>query len=311
VVEIGIPQDVLLGSPGVDFIDVAAASAIARPRSRTAHKGDFGHCLVIAGSTGKTGAAALAAGSAVRAGAGLVTLAAPERVHDILEVKTTEAMTLPVPDGGKGFFIPRSLQALEEVLEGKDAVVIGPGISWNPETAAFVRNLIPRVAVPMVIDADGLNAVSDDPSILLRRQRAEVVVTPHPGEMARLCGKTVQEIEADRISVASRFARDFDVHVILKGARTVVATPGGDVSINGSGNPGMASGGMGDVLTGVVASLLGQGYPASEACRLGVFIHGLAADLAAAEMGETGLTAGDVRDRLPYAYKNILQEKNR
>jgi ADP-dependent NAD(P)H-hydrate dehydratase / NAD(P)H-hydrate epimerase len=309
--DIGIPVDILDALPGVDFTDFAAAAALANPRSRTAHKGSFGHSLIVAGSRGKTGAAALAATSAVRAGAGLVTLAVPDAVNDILEVKTTEAMTIPVPDGGCGFFTPLSVSAVVEGLAGKDSAAIGPGISWSRESSAFIRELLPLVPVPLIIDADGLNAVSEDPSILLRRRATEAVLTPHPGEMARLCGMSIPEIEADRTGVAASFARQYNVHLVLKGARTVVATPQGEVSINGSGNPGMASGGMGDVLTGILVALLGQGYSASAACRLGVFLHGFAADLVAEEKGEVGITAGDVCDRLPHAYKLLLQEKNR
>ena len=303
VVEIGIPESVLSEVPGYDFVDAAAARALLRPRRRTAHKGSFGHVLVIAGSRGKTGAAAMAANAAIRAGSGLVTLAVPAMLHDILEVKTTEAMTVSLDDSGRGYLGTLALPEVLTLLTGKDAVALGPGISWNPDTIAFVHRLAAEIRLPLVIDADALNAVSEQPDLLRSAPSRQIILTPHPGEMARLCGATIAEIERDRIGTARDFAVRFGVHLILKGARTVCAAPDGRIAINGSGNPGMASGGMGDVLTGILVSLLGQGYDPFDACRLGVYLHGAAADLVAAEKGEIGLSATDVQEKLPYAYK--------
>jgi len=266
----------------------------------------YGHCLIVAGSTGKTGAAALAANSAVRSGSGLVTLAVPESLNPVLEIKTTEAMTLPFADSGRGFLGSGNGDAITAAFRGMDAVAIGPGISRHPETAALVRKLVSECPLPLVVDADGLNALAEDISILERTISPAVVLTPHPGEMSRLCGLAVDRIEADRVGVARDFALRHGVYLVLKGAGTVVATPDGEISVNGSGNPGMATGGMGDVLTGVLVSLLGQGYPFTDACRLGVFLHGYAADMVAERQGEVGMTASDVLESLPRAYKTLL-----
>lgn len=310
-IDIGIPAPILDSLPGIEFVDRDAARTLLRPRQRTGHKGTYGHLLVIAGSRGKTGAAAMAANSAVRTGSGLVTLACPATLHDILEVKTTEAMTVPLDDGGEGFLGSPALPEILALLPGRDAVALGPGLSWNRETAVLVHRLLAAIELPLLLDADALNAVSQEPELLTATPSRAVVLTPHPGEMARLCGGSVADIEGDRIAAAREFAARYGVYLILKGARTVCAAPDGRIALNGSGNPGMASGGMGDVLTGVVASLLGQGYPPFDACRLGVFLHGAAADLVAADKGEIGLTATDVQEMLPYAYTVIRTKEHR
>jgi hydroxyethylthiazole kinase-like uncharacterized protein yjeF len=306
VADIGIPAPVMESASGYDFLNCAGIRPLLHRRDRCAHKGHFGHCLIVAGSTGKTGAAALSANSAVRAGSGLVTLAIPESLNPILEVKTTEAMTVPIPDSGCGFLGADAVQAIESLLIGKDALAIGPGLGREPETVALVQALVEAVPIPMVIDADGLNALADDITVLKRKQTANIVLTPHPGEMARLLGASIPDVEAVRISVAQEFACNHGVYLILKGARTIIASPTGAAAINGSGNPGMATGGMGDVLTGIIVSLLGQGYTCWDACCLGVFIHGHSGDLVAADKGEIGMNAGDVREMLPYAYKHLL-----
>ncbi|MCE1225560.1 MAG: NAD(P)H-hydrate dehydratase [Geobacteraceae bacterium] len=306
IVDIGIPPQLMEEAVGYDFLNEKLMAPLVKRRDRQAHKGTYGHCLIVAGSTGKTGAAALAANSAVRTGSGLVTLAVPESINQILEIKTTEAMTLPLPDAGSGHLTIHSLVALEKQLAGKDALAIGPGIDRRPASVTVVQTLIETVSIPMVIDADGLNALAEDTSILHRRRSPNIVLTPHPGEMSRLLGSAIPDVAAIRISVAQEFARTFGVHVVLKGARTIIAAPNGMAAINGSGNPGMASGGMGDVLTGIIVSLLGQGYSAWNACRLGVFIHGLAGDLVAMEQGEIGMTATDLMARIPLALNRLL-----
>jgi NAD(P)H-hydrate epimerase len=306
IVDIGIPAAVTEAAEGYGFLDAATIMPLLRRRSRNAHKGSFGHCLIIAGSTGKSGAAAMAANSAIRSGAGLVTLAVPASLNAILEVKTTEAMTLPLPDAGSGFLPLSARDAIEEALTGKDVVALGPGLARHPETAQLVRELVVATELPLVIDADGLNALSEDPGTLLRKKSAIVILTPHPGEMGRLAGIPTAAVEADRVGVAREFAAKNKVYLILKGARTVVAAPDGAVAINGSGNPGMASGGMGDVLTGVLTALIAQGYEPFNACKLGVFVHGYAADLVAADKGEVGMAAVDVQERLPYAIKSLM-----
>ncbi len=307
LVDIGIPSVAAKGMESCEFLDAAAIKPLLHRRSRSSHKGSFGHCLIVAGATGKTGAAAMAANSAVRSGAGLVTLAVPASLNAILEIKTTEAMTLPLADGGKGYLGEHSLSPLEKLLAGRNAVALGPGLGWHPKTAQFVRRLVTEIDLPSVVDADGLNAISEDPSVLLKKASAGMILTPHPGEMARLAGTTVDAVEADRIGVAREFAAKYRLSLVLKGARTVIAAPNGEVAINGSGNPGMASGGMGDVLTGILAALLAQGYAPYDACRLGVFIHGHAADMVAADKGEIGMSAVDVQERLPYAFKHLME----
>ena len=306
IVDIGIPPLLMDEAVGYDFLNEKLMAPLVKRRDRQAHKGTYGHCLIVAGSTGKTGAAALAANSAVRTGSGLVTLAIPESLNQILEIKTTEAMTLPLPDAGSGHLTIHSLVALEKHLPGKDALAIGPGIDRRPASVTVVQTLIETVSIPMVIDADGLNALAEDTSILHRRRSQNIVLTPHPGEMSRLLGSAIPDVAAIRISVAQEFARTFGVYVVLKGARTIIAAPNGMAAINGSGNPGMASGGMGDVLTGIIVSLLGQGYSTWNACRLGVFIHGLAGDLVATEQGEIGMTATDLTKRIPLALNRLL-----
>jgi NAD(P)H-hydrate epimerase len=308
VADIGIPGDLMETAAGHDFLTAADIRPMLRHRDRQSHKGSFGHCLIIAGSTGKTGAAALSANSAVRAGSGLVTLAIPESLNPVLEIKTTEAMTAPLPDSGSGYLAACALPDIEGLLPGKDALAVGPGLGRAPETAALVQTLVQTVELPLVIDADGLNALAEDIAVLRRKRSSALVLTPHPGEMARLLGRSVPEVEADRIALAREFARDYGVCLVLKGARTIIASPDGQAAINGSGNPGMASGGMGDVLTGIICSLLGQGYSARDACRLGVFIHGCAADLVARVKGEIGISASDVQEMLPYAYKKLLDQ---
>jgi NAD(P)H-hydrate epimerase len=308
IIDIGIPAEIVAAAEGYEFLDVEAVKPFLKKRSPSAHKGDSGHCLIVAGSTGKTGAAAMSANSAVRAGAGLVTLAVPASLNTIMEIKTTEAMTVPIPDNDCGLFGDGAFTAILSATKDKDAVALGPGISLNHGIAMLVRDLVANVSQPLVIDADGLNALAEDPDILFSKKTAVAILTPHPGEMARLSALSTGEVESDRIGVSRAFAMKYQVFLILKGARTIIAAPDGAVVINGSGNPGMASGGMGDVLTGVLAALLAQGFEPFSACKVGVFIHGHAADLVAADKGEIGISAVDVQERLPYAIKQV-QEK--
>lgn len=307
VVDIGIPDDIAASLECHEFLERESVRPLIKTRERCGHKGKYGHCLIVAGSTGKTGAASLAANSAVRTGSGLVTLAVPASLNPVLEVKTTEAMTLPLDDAGKGFLGTRSRDQILSAIQGKDAIAVGPGISRESETVSLVRRLVKDAALPMVVDADGLNAVAEDVSILHEKRSPALILTPHPGEMSRLSGLSIPAIEGDRISAARNFSIRYGVFLVLKGASTVIATPGGEVAVNGSGNPGMGSGGMGDVLTGIIVSLLGQNYLPFEACRLGVFLHGFAADLVAREKGEIGISATDVQEMLPFAYNAILQ----
>lgn len=310
VADIGIPPKLMETASGHDFINADTIRPLLHRRDRQAHKGQFGHCLIVAGSSGKTGAAALSTNSAVRAGSGLVTLAVAESIHSILEIKTTEAMTFPLPDAGRGHLSHSAFPAIKKLLAGKDAVAIGPGLGSRPGAYALVQILVETIELPLVIDADGLNALAEDITVLKRKKSKQVILTPHPGEMSRLLGTSIQDVEAARISVAQEFACNYNVFLILKGARTIIVSPAGTAAINGSGNPGMATGGMGDVLTGIIVSLLGQGYAAWDACRLGVFLHGFAADMVAEEKGEIGINASDVLEKLPYAYNKLLKKEN-
>ena len=306
VADIGMPETVVAEAPGCEFVDLASARGLFRPRAAAAHKGTSGHCLIIAASTGKTGAAAMAANSALRAGGGLVTLAVPAALNAVLEVKSTEAMTLPIGPAGKGYFQAGALGELLRAAAGKDVVALGPGLGTAAATVYLVHSLVASLPQALVLDADALNAVAAAPELLLQRRDRVTLLTPHPGEMARLARCSIARVEADRIGCARDFAVRFQVYLILKGARSIIAAPDGRIAINGSGNPGMATGGMGDVLTGVVASLAGQGYHPFAACQLGAFVHGYAADLQAESRGMLGLTATDVQEKLPEALQNLV-----
>ena len=299
--DIGIPDPRRLGEEVRRlFLDDAEARRLIRPRPAAGHKGTFGHLLAVAGSRGKSGAAELLALGALGAGAGLVTVASPAPVQEALAVKLTEAMTEPLPHD-KGEVSPTAAEVVERLLARKKAVAVGPGLGTGPGAADLVRWLVSNCALPVVADADALNCLSTDPSIL-SASVSPWVLTPHPGEMARLTGATVEEIQADRLSAAASLASSTKAVVVLKGADTVIASPGGRTAVNGSGNSGMGSGGMGDVLTGVIGALLAQGYPPFEAACLGVFVHGHAADLLAAAKGPWGYVASDVARWLPRSW---------
>jgi len=328
-VTFGLPKLGLILEPGVDYAGQLHVADISIPavlversaprrylltrelvkewlpsRPTNAHKGNFGRVLVVAGSRGMTGAACLAGEGALKAGAGLVTVAAPETLNDIMEAKLTEVITVPLPDTGMGVLSRGAKQHILSLLEGTDVLAVGPGLSTVPEVATMVRELLSSVRVPCVLDADALNALAGAGDIL-RKVQAPVVITPHPGEMARLLGVTAKEIQGDRLTYAVKAANIWNVVALLKGARTVVAAPDGAVYINPTGNPGMATGGSGDVLTGMVAALIAQGLEPARAAAAGAFIHGLAGDLAAGEKGMMGLVAGDVLSALPAATREL------
>ena len=273
-------------------------------RKLSSHKGDFGHLLVIAGSRGMTGAATLTSLAALRAGAGLVTLGIPESLNAILEAKLTEAMTLPLPQTEKGSLSCKALKKIEEFSKKCEAIALGPGVSTHKETAELVKMMIKQLTIPLIIDADGINALSDEIT-LLSRYKAPLIITPHPGELSRLLHISVKEIQKERIGSALTLAKNTGGIVLLKGARTVIADKEGNAWINSTGNPGMATGGSGDVLTGIIGGLLVQGFSALTAVKLGVYLHGLAADLAAQIKGEVSLIAGDVLNNLPEAIRRI------
>lgn len=299
VVDIGAPyqllEDASLKTQIVSHEDI---EGILFPREAESHKGDYGHVLLIAGSTGKTGAAVLAAQSALRSGAGLLTAAVPASLNPVLEAKLTEAMTEPLPEKEAGFFSQEALDATCSIMEGKSVVALGPGLGRLASTGDFVRGLISKLEIPAVIDADALWHLAEAKN-LIKESSVPLVLTPHPGEMARLAGISVQDVQADRIGTARRFAKEHACFVVLKGARTVTATPEGDVYLNTSGNPGMATAGTGDVLCGMLASFLGQGLDPVEAAIAAVWLHGAAGDKAAETKGEAGLIALDLIDTIP------------
>ncbi|HUT76188.1 MAG TPA: NAD(P)H-hydrate dehydratase, partial [Polyangia bacterium] len=300
VVPIGAPGHVSERA-GWDGAIIDAADALSRfpGRPKAAHKGTFGHLLILAGSLGKTGAAALCGEGALRVGTGLVTIATTGVAQPVLEARCrAELMIEQVIERNDAPLSERALTRLGEVIAGKSAVVIGPGLSTAPGISALVTRLAQIMAVPAVIDADGINVLAADPASL-GRVAAPLVLTPHPGEMARLVGKSVPAVQNDRIGTAREAARRLQAVIALKGARTVVAAPDGRIWVNTSGNPGMATGGTGDVLAGVIGGLLAQGMSPLEATLLGVSLHGSAGDLAAERLGEPGLLAGDLLAELP------------
>ena len=285
--------DIGLGelSPSAWLLEPSDGPRCLPPRRSDTNKGTYGHLLVVAGSRGKSGAAALAGLSALRSGVGLCTVATPADALSDVQGHAPELMGVALP--ASAVFGPSHLDVLLAAAEGKDALVIGPGIPRGPETHLLLEELLARLDVPVLLDADGLNAIAGHPEVL-PRSRTPVVLTPHPGEMARLAGRTVAEVQAHRIATATGFARTQRAVVVLKGARTVVADPTGQVRVNPTGNPGMATGGTGDVLSGMVGAFLAQGLTPLDAASVGVLAHGLAGDAAARRWGRLGLVASDL-----------------
>ena len=318
VADIGIPKRFLSNKKiKVNLITKEEISSYFKPRKPDTHKGTYGHLFVIAGSVGMTGAATLTSQAAslcfgaLRSGVGLVTLGIPESLNEIMEIKLTEGMTLPLPESKKKTLSLKAEEKIIEFTEKADALALGPGLSTNKDTQRLVINLIKKISLPMVIDADALNALVSHLSILQSRIQdpGSRIITPHPGEMARLIGKKAKEVQENRIKVAGDFAKKYRVIVILKGARTVISDPGGNTYINPTGNPGMASAGVGDVLTGMIGSFLAQRKEPLEAAKMGVYLHGLAGDLAAQEKGEESLVASDVLEKLPQAFRKLKNQK--
>jgi NAD(P)H-hydrate epimerase len=275
-------------------------------RDAGAHKGDFGHALIVAGSPGKAGACILAARAAVRAGAGLVTAAVPESILQTVELGSIESMTLPLPAGVSGHLGERAADVVLEAAEGKAVLALGPGLGTEPFTVAAIRRIALECPLPLVLDADGLNAFEGKAGDLAAR-RAETILTPHPGELGRLLGISTAQIQEDRIAAARGAAEETGAIVVLKGHMTLIAS-GTAVFVNPTGNPGMATGGTGDVLTGLIAGFLAQGLDALDAAVLAVYLHGLAGDLAAARLGEISLAAGDLIEILPAAFAALRGE---
>ena len=306
VADIGIPLDVIdaLDGPRVELLTPEDLRGLVEPRVPDAHKGDFGRVLLVAGSRGKTGAAALSALGALRSGAGLVTVATPASSQPVLAALAPEFMTEALPDGPDGQLGDGTL----DVVLGVDADVVacGPGLGRGAGVRRFVQRLLREGTGPLVLDADALSVLADAPGDLLGREDRDVIITPHPGEMARLLGRTPDDVQRNRLEVATEFATSHHVYVVLKGYRTLIATPDGRIFVNPTGNAGMATGGTGDILTGMIAAWVAQLLDAEAACRLAVFLHGAAGDRATAEMGDVAMVASDMLAHLGPALQHLL-----
>jgi NAD(P)H-hydrate epimerase len=288
----------------------AGAAAALPERSAGGHKGSFGHALLVAGSEGKTGAAALCAEGAARVGAGLVTLACPAGLNEILEAKCTEVMTVPLPDTSERAFAAAAEEGIVALAASRDAVGLGPGVGRAAETVGLVHALVKRIEAPLALDADAVVAFAGDLA-LLRARRAPTVLTPHPGEAAVVLGVKPAAINADRAAAARELATSSGSIVVLKGAGTVIAAPDGEMIVNPTGGPALATGGTGDVLLGVITGLLAQGVSALHAAALGAYLHGAAADRLTARRGDTGLLASELLPALPptiAALRNLLTD---
>ena len=303
VVDIGIPKDLV---DGLDcpVCSIEAGDVKLPRRPLDAHKGDFGRCAILGGSVGYTGAPVLAAQAAVRSGAGLVSVGVPAPVWPIAASKLDEAMPYPLPAGKEGQLSREAGEAIHTKLAGCGVCLIGPGLGRGNGGIAVVRHLLREIHIPVVLDADGINALEGHIDILDARQGLHTVLTPHDGEFARLGGDLS---DGDRLGAARRFAVEHSCCLVLKGHRTITAFPDGTAYINTTGNPGMAKGGSGDVLAGVILSLLGQGLPARQAVPFAVWLHGAAGDLCAGEIGEYGMTPTDVVAALPRVLKQSVE----
>ncbi len=305
VVDIGIPSHITdKVSPSVYLLSSARIKSLYKPRLQASHKGDNGHLMVLGGSTGKTGAAILAALSGLKCGTGLVTVGIPASSNRIVETALLEAMSLPLSEGREGTISNSASDVVLKHLAGKKCCVVGPGMGTNESLEDFLSTLLTNCNIPVVIDADGLNNLTKNFS-LLRSMAIPPVITPHPGEMARLMDKKTAYIQENRLQCARGFAEDHRCHVVLKGVRTVIAHPDGTVYLNPTGNELLASGGTGDVLAGLIAGFIAQGYNSADACHMGTFIHGLAADDLKKEFGSQGILANSLTDRFPLILNSL------
>lgn len=326
--DIGFPKNLLNSEKlNIELIEKETVSKLIPERRRYSHKGHYGHVLIVAGSRGKTGAALMAAKACLKSGAGLVTLGVPESLSDVFQSRVTEEMTLMLPDKGDGTLTRKASQKILEFLNNKaNIVAIGPGIGVSAETTYIMKSIIRNTLSPIIIDADGINAIKGEKGIL-SSSKVPIVLTPHPGEMARLLqdrntkitisrnGSFIRDeyseirtlIEKDRLNTALAFSKDTRTYLVLKGVPTIIATPDGKAFINSTGNPGMAKGGTGDVLTGMISGFLSQTRNPVASCVLGVFMHGMAADIAVSEKGLHSIIATDVIDKIPDAFFSLLK----
>ncbi|HEY0161955.1 MAG TPA: NAD(P)H-hydrate dehydratase [Edaphobacter sp.] len=311
VAEIGSPDAAIPAGDGLSWTG-GSKSVAEKPRGVDANKGRFGHVLIVGGSDGTAGAPAMSSLAALRTGAGLVTAGVPRSLFPLVAAVAPELMVKPLEEGPEGSVAFANVQGqrLEELLKRMTVLAVGPGLSQRGEAGAVVRELLAKTTLPMVIDADGLNAF-DSNSVLLDGSGRTLVLTPHPGEMARLAGLTVKEVEADRIGLARRFATEHKLTLVLKGWRTLVAHPDGRIAVNTTGNPAMAKGGSGDILTGIVAAMLAQ-YPddVARAVETAVYLHGLAADFAVRVMDEHTVLATDTVAHLSDAFRYRVRDED-
>ncbi|MBZ5659189.1 MAG: NAD(P)H-hydrate dehydratase [Acidobacteriia bacterium] len=311
---IGTPAELLESDPHlkIHWIEPGEFRALPLARDPAANKGNYGHALLVAGSLGKSGAAVLAARGALRSGAGLATAATPDVVLPVVAAGMPELMTVPLASTEAGTASNRNFDygRFSEITRGKSVIAIGPGLSTHNETQQFIRALVAETDLPIILDADGLNAFAGMADHLNQRRASALAITPHPGEMARLLGITAKEVQARRLEVALEAAGRWRANVILKGFHTILATPSGHTYINTTGNPGMATGGTGDVLTGMLAGLTAQFGIEDWPCVLsfGIYLHGLAGDIAASRVGEAPLIASDLVEAIPEAYARVLAE---
>jgi hydroxyethylthiazole kinase-like uncharacterized protein yjeF len=309
----GILKTVYIGIPDYAFmlfnatsqlLDIKMIESMIPIRKLNSNKGDYGRVLCLCGSLGMSGAAFLACSGALRCGAGLVTAMVPKQIYNVVAVKLDEAMVFPVEGTEAGSFAYSNLEQILEFSKKSSVLLLGCGNSQNEETVQLMRELIKNATCPIVLDADGINAFAEHID-LLRESKADIIITPHPGEMARLTGKSVKEVQNNRLKVAAEFAAENYVYVVLKGANTVIATPDGKSFINSTGNPGMAKGGSGDILAGMIAAFVAQGFKLEDAACCGVFIHGFAGDKCAAKYSQYAMQPTDMLMEVPQIFSEI------
>ena len=301
------PDD-LLSSPmssRCSLITSELVRALLPPRPPDGHKGTFGSVLIVAGSPGMTGAASMTALASARSGTGLVYVAIPQSLNPILEVKLTEPLTIPLPTDVEGIPDMRMYEGIMEKAKFVDAIAVGPGMGRAPQTQELIRKLFITIEKPLVLDADGINAFEDRPE-LLKKRTGPGILTPHPGELSRLVHIPPSEIQKNRLEAARKYASEFQLILVLKGAATVIAEPGGEVFVNSSGNTALSKGGSGDVLTGLIAGFLAQGASSLSAAILGVFLQGLSGEIASREKTERAALPGDVIESIPLAFKQLI-----
>ena len=304
--DIGIPQAVVdAENVGCSLLDAHYLKHVLRPRERDSHKGRYGHLLTVGGSLGMSGSIVLANNGALRSGVGVLTCAVPDKIYLPVAVQAPEVMVHPLPDGGTGFLHEQGMAQLKKLLADKDAVLIGPGLGHEPHMVELLNEVVQSVTCPLIIDADGLNLLAGHLDIL-DKAAEPIIITPHPGEMARLTGMSTAAIQSSRLTVAQDFARAHSVWVILKGAHTVIASPNGELWVNQIDSPALAMAGSGDVLSGILGALAAQGYPLEEVCTAGVNLHGQAGVRLAQTVGEVSSKSGDLMEAITTIIRGVL-----